>query len=364
MATKFLEPGGDATLDLSLFTPNSGAPAVVSDIVHGGHLRSVKYPAGASNNNGLTAVAADAGGRFSVYMYVNAQATATCSFFDTLTTGFGTGVLVFRLTSAGVIQLFSGGVQLGSNGPTLATGRFYRLAFAWTITNSTTFTAKVWVDGVLGLTVTNTGTLAGTGSADMLFGNISGDATLDTRWSDFYVDDSNTLTDPGNIWVTAKRPNANGSVNGFTTQIGVGGSGYGTGHSPQVNERALSTTNGWSMVGAGSAVTEEYTVESASTGDIDITRATLIDYMGWVYAKSALAETASIVVGGVSTNISLTNADTMFRKVAGSVAYPAGGTDIGIVTSTTVTTVSLTECGLIMAVIFHSPSDNLLMMGA
>ncbi|WP_323162301.1 hypothetical protein, partial [Pseudomonas fluorescens] len=80
------------------------------------------------------------------------------------------------------------------------------------------------------------------------------------------VDDSSALTDPGNIWVAAKRPNANGTTNGFTTQIGSGGSGYGSGHSPQVNERALSTTNGWSMVGAGAAVTEEYNIESKSTG--------------------------------------------------------------------------------------------------
>src|SRR6185436_9856514 len=127
------------------------------------------------------------------------------------------------------------------------------------------------------------------------------------RSSDHYVDSSASLTDTGNIWVTAKRPNANGTTNGFTTQIGSGGSGYGTGHSPQVNERVLSTTNGWSMVGAGSAVTEEYNIESAAAGDIDISSANYVDVMGWVYASSLVNETASIIVNGVSSNISLTS---------------------------------------------------------
>jgi hypothetical protein len=104
------------------------------------------------------------------------------------------------------------------------------------------------------------------------------------------------------------------------------------------------------MVGAGSAVTEEYNVENVSTGDIDLTGATLFDWMGWVFAKSLASETASIVVGGTSSNIALTSTATAFMAAKGSATYPAGtGTDIGLVTSTTVTTVSLYECGVQIA---------------
>ena len=61
-----------------------------------------------------------------------------------------------------------------------------------------------------------------------------------------------TSLDPGAILVTAKRPFTNGTTeDGFTTQIGASGSGYGSGHTPQVNERPLSQTNGWSVIGAG-----------------------------------------------------------------------------------------------------------------
>ena len=50
--------------------------------------------------------------------------------------------------------------------------------------------------------------------------------------------------------------------------------------------------------------------------------------------------------------IKLNNANTMFTKIAGSSTYPAGtGTDIGIVTATTATTVSLYEAGIMVAYI-------------
>ena len=174
---------------------------------------------------------------------------------------------------------------------------------------------------------------------------------MDSRYSDHYIDNSNALTDPGNIWVTAKRPNANGTTNDFVTQIGIAGSGYGTGHSPQVNERALSTTNGWSIV-AVAATTEEYNIESAGTGDIDITGATIVDYVGWVYTSALISETGSIIVNNATSNISITSTNTMFTAVAGSTTYPAGtGTDIGEITSATATTVSLYECGIMIAYI-------------
>lgn len=365
MATTFLEPGGDATFDLTLFDPNVGAstqPTVVSDFVHGGHVKSIGYAINSSSSIGKKAVVADAGGRQSVYVYFNAYPNATSSIIDVLTTGYNVGVLVLRMTSAGVLQLFSSGVQLGTNGGTVTSGAWHRISFAYTVTSTTVYTFKAWLDGVLTLTVTNTGTLAGTGTADILFGNVSGNTTLDMRTSDHYMDNSSALTDPASdVWVTAKRPVSNGTTNGFTTQIGSGGSGYGTGHAPQVNERPLSQTNGWSMVGAGGAVTEEYTIESASTGDINIASATLIDFMGWVFGKALLSETGSIVLAGATSNIALTSTATAFLKAAGSTSYPAGGTDIGIVTSTTVTTVSLYECGTMFA---YTPATTVTASGS
>lgn len=351
MATKFLEPGGDATFDTSLWS-NPGSATIVSDIVHGGHLRSIKYSPNSGNTMGQAAVLAGAGGRISFYVYLVALPAATSKLCFLKQTGFGGNVAVIQVTNTGVLQLAENTSQIGSNGPTLATGQWYRISLAFTVTSTVVNRFEAFVGGVSAISVTNA-VLTNASPADFRMGTLTGfDTLLEFRSSDHYIDDSNALTDPGNIWVTAKRPNANGTTNGFTTQIGSGGSGYGSGHSPQVNERPLSVTNGWSMIGAGSAVTEEYNIENKSTGDIDISTATIVDFMGWVYAKAALSETASIVVAGASSNISLTSSNTMFTKFAGSSTYPPGsGADIGIITATTVTTVSLYEGGIVVAYI-------------
>lgn len=357
MATKFLEPGGDADFGIGLWTVDSGTPAIATDFVHGGHIKSIKYRPGATvdqvKNIGIIT---DAGGRASLYIYLNVLPTSNLSAPVLCNNSADSSVLTINITSGGVLQIVNNvGTQIGLNGATLSTGVWYRLCLAWKITSSTVNEIRLFKDGTSTISITN-GTLDATGMDRFYIGNATGDATFDMRSSDHYLDDSNALTDPGNIWVTAKRPNANGTTNGFTTQIGAGGSGYGTGHSPQVNERALSTTNGWSMVGAGAAVTEEYSIENAATGDISLTGATIVDFMGWVYAKSLAGETASIIVAGSSSSISLTSSNTMFTKIAGSTTYPAGNTDIGVITTTALTTVSLYECGVIVAYIPASSS--------
>lgn len=350
MATLFLEPGGDATFDASsIWTVHAGTPAIATDFVHGGHIKSIKYRPANGDTLRKSAILGNSG-RFSFYIYINAYPSTDVRFVNLKLTADGTTIVKVTISNTGVVKLFENSAQIGSNGSILSTGTWYRLCLAWNLSSTTVNSIKLFKDGVVDITVTNA-TLTTINPVDIYIGNKDTDSTLDFRSSDHYIDDSNAMTDPGNIWVTAKRPNANGSVNNFTTQIGAGGSGYGTGHSPQVNERALSTTNGWSMIGAGSAVTEEYSIENSSTGDIDISTATIVDFMGWIFAKAALSETGSIIVANVSSNVALTSTNTMFIKIAGSTTYPAGNTDIGIITATTVTTVSLYEAGIIVAYI-------------
>lgn len=352
-ATTFLEPGGDATFLAATITAggfwSSCSGTLATDFVHGGHLKSYKVAPSTSQRILKNSIVQDSGVRTSFYFYMNALPTATATVMQTET--ISTPVQRIRVTSGGVLQLWTSTVQIGTNGATLSAGTWYRVCLAYTITSSSVNRFELFVDAVSSISVTNS-TGIGTGASDLVWTNANTDTTLDFRISDVYIDNSSSLTDTGNIWVTAKRPNANGTTNGFTTQIGAGGSGYGTGHAQQVNERPLSNTNGWSMIGAGSAITEEYNVENVSTGDMNITGKTIVDYIGWVDTKSLIAETAQIIVNNVTSNIAVTTAETIFTKVAGSATYLAGtGTDIGIVTSTTVTTVSLYECGIMVAFI-------------
>jgi len=357
MAVKFLEPGGDADFGTSLWPTTVGtAPVVATDFVHGSHIKSLKYAQNTYSGVIMSNLVVDAGGRCSVYFYFNTLPGATMQFVQLEQSSDGVPIIGVQITSGGVLQLCqypNGGgsaSQVGSNGATLSTGVWYRLCLAWKITSSTVNQIILFKDGSSSISLTNV-TLNNTSSADFQIANASNDATVDFRTSDHYLDNSNSMTDTGNIWVTAKRPNANGGSNAFTTRIGSGGSGYGSGHSPQVNERPSTTANGWSITTVATPITEEYNIESASTGDIDISAATIVDYMGWLFTKAVLSETAKIIVNNVQTSISIpTNAVTLFTQIAGSSTYPAGtGTDIGEISSNTATTISLYECGIIFA---------------
>lgn len=354
--TTFLEPGGDATFNVANTVSNglwgsaTNAPYAATDFVHGSHVKSIGYRPGVQDRVATPAgsLSMTGGSRVSMYVYLNVLPSASSTVFQRID-----GLWMVRITSAGVVVLANNALaQIGSDGPTLSTGQWYRISVASTITDQTTNEIRLFVDGVSSISVSNADLGAAPSGSQLRIGNLNANANLDLRTSDHYLDNSSALTDPGNIWVTAKRPNANGTTNGFTTQIGSGGSGYGTGHSPQVNERPASTTNGWSMVGAGSAVTEEYNIENQATGDINITGATIVDSVGWVIANSLASETGKIIVSTSTTNISLVAATTTFTQVAATTTYPVGtGADIGIITATDLTTVKLYEAGVMVAYI-------------
>lgn len=354
------EPGGDATFDTGLFKGHGsgGALSVVTDHVHGTHVKSLQSSGVTSNvYNYLESTSTQAGGRISVWIYINAfqSNVSDGSLFALEQANDGNTIYEVRISKAGILRLYKSGApatQIGTDGSTLSTGIWYRLTLAWTITSTTVNHVTLFKNGVSDIDVVNN-TLTTINSNDAVFGNFAGaNNSPDVRYSDIYCDNSTSLTDPGNIWVTAKRTFSNGTTNGYTTQIGAGGSGYGTGHSPQVNERPQSDTNGWSIIGAGSAITEEYNIENQATGDINITGATIVNYMGWIRSKALASETGNIIVNGVSSNISLTSTTAYFTQIAGSSTYPAGtGSDIGEITSTALTTVSLYEAGVIVAYI-------------
>jgi hypothetical protein len=347
----------DALIGLSqtngggLFAGNGGTPACVNDHVRDYHTVSYRFRPGQPDNlQDPSGTIADSGGRFSKYIYLAALPTATASFIYLYNSSVGARVSL-RLTTAGVLQLWSGSAtsQLGSNGPTLATGQWYRISGAFTITNSTTNRFEIFVDAVSAISVTNA-TIPGTGVNQIRCGNLGTDATLDFRMDDSYAETNSSLTDPGNVQVTAKRVFANGTLNQLTTRIGAGGSGYGTGHAPQMNERAANQTNGWSLTGSGSAVTEEFNLEGLTAGDKDLTGVTIVAVMGYVVAKAGSAQTCQIIVDGTTTNISVTTGFKTFVQMSASATYPAGtGSDIGLVTSTGSVLFSLTECGVVVA---------------
>lgn len=360
MAITFLDPTTAATFDLTFANINTGTVESDSTGIAKYGPRCYKFGgsggAAPSNTGRTDSAMARLVGRSTAWYRFPSLPTGGSATLAVVTDVGGNGVWLLQLSTAGKLGFANDSGSSKPGGATLSTNTWYRITVATNIISTTNWSAKVYVtstDGAPGVldiaadsgdfaltTVTNERYFSGNLTANTFILFVNG----------VYIDDVSDLSDPGDIRVTAKRPFSNGTTNDFNTQIGSGGSGYGSGHSPQVNERPLSTTNGWSKIGAGAAVTEEYNVEGQSVGDIDVGGKTIIGKVGWVYASSALAETGKIIIDGVSSDIALTSTNTFFYKVSGTATYPAGtGADVGIITSTTLTTVSLYEAGVVVA---------------
>jgi len=352
-ATTFLDPGTSATFGfeqwVDTFQHSSDAT-----VVHG-QPRSIKLTTGATPDwawvRSQNGVVANAGGRLSYYVRFPSVAPSASGRFLTLSNASAVEHLYVNLTTDGKISHFWLGGPTTTSASALNANTWHQIVIAWTWTSTTVNEFRLWVDGTLFITTSNqtTSTVALSAIYPVLT------PTLGTNFvvyhSDFYADNSASLTFPGDIRVTAKRPNANGTAVDWATGIGSDpGSPYGSGHAVRENERALNTANGWSTTSTASAV-EEYSIESAATGDADLTGATIVDYMGWVYAKAGTALTANIIVANAASNVSLTTTNTMFTKAAGSTTYPGGNTDIGMNSGTTAGTKSLYECGILVAYI-------------
>lgn len=360
--TTFLFDGTDATQDLSMLLSATGTVVSATDQQHTGP-RSVKLSTGAGPTDAVTRTPDGmfdaAGSQYSIWFRTNDVTVGSNSPILRIQTAGGAAALhaIFINTGATLTQTPTGATAV-VGATVLSVNTWYRISLSFYITNSTTFAFKLYINGVLESTAT-AGTMSQTAPARLalLASQVLGtnadcwfdDLVIVTGGASSSAQPDLGTTSANSLRVTNKRPFANGTTNGFTTQIGSGGSGYGTGHAPQVNEQPLSVTNGWSMVGAGAAVTEEYTIEGPTVGDFDLTGYAILDYMGWIYASSLVSETGQIKVGGSASNIALTSANTMFTAAKGSTTFPAGGTDIGIITATDLTTVSLYEAGVLFA---------------
>jgi hypothetical protein len=352
----FAEPGTSATQDFSFFSTTSGQVASESgaSFTDNRALNLYTNPVTDSFVSKLSLVT-DAGARVSL----------RCKF-DTLPAIGSDGQLIsiegsvfngFQLgiTTDGHLEIRPNGVTAVQGQMVLKVNTVYQICFCYFLTDTTTYRVSVYVNGQQDVSVAS-GTLSGTGVTDLYLSNrfdLSGANTTNLWLWDIYVDDGTDCSYPGDVRVTSKRPVASGSPANFTTQIGSGGSGYGTGHAPQVNEIPASQTNGWSEVVTGSLVTEKYTVEGKSDGFFDISAYRPVAFIGWIYAKSLVSESANITMtGGFLGGINLTSTPTFFTKIrSATTTYPTGGDDIGIRTATTSTTVSLYECGLFIVVV-------------
>lgn len=341
----YLEPGTRATGDTTLYALTAGA--VLSDVL---------MPFTGQRTLRLVMIGTTTASAFFGGPVDTGAISFNIRFEDTVYADS----LCFALYDASLNQVYTLFLTAGGNlksqpvGATAVTGTqgiepgvWYRFCLSYVITNTTTFSFKLYVNGKLDTTAT-AGTMTRTGTALGVFACAAASQKNGRSiWTDnIYVDDRSDQSDTGDVFLLERRPVANGSLNDFTTQVGSVGSGYGSGHAPLVNEIPLNAANGWSVASAGSK-TEEYNIEGPP---LELTGgATLIDCMGWIRALAGAAETGSIICDGASSAIALTTSAKSFAKMGQKRYPPRTGTDIGISNDGTATSVTLLEAGVIVA---------------
>lgn len=192
-----------------------------------------------------------------------------------------TAGLRVAVTNGGRLKLLKGDAVLSEGSTTLSPGVVYRISLAYVYTDPTVNEWRVFLDdsSTPELTASNV-SYAPVGINRLALGITTAPAAQ-TIWQidDVYIDDSNSLQNPSlsGLKVTAKRAGGLGSENNLFP-IGT----Y-TNRWDSISERPLSESNGFEGGGAGAA--ENFILESASAGDVDISPGTIIARSAWVWAK-------------------------------------------------------------------------------
>ena len=198
--------------------------------------------------------------------------------------GIGTGdqdyILVYDSSGVLKLQLFDGDFltgrhsQIGQDGPVLSINTWHRISYTHRVYGRKANDFRVYVDGALYISVKNhTGFPVPTGQntpfpsrvTDVSYGIYAASSQPTINFDDIYIDNSDMLSDPGDIRVTNKEPNSN-NVNNFPVAIGNNPSNRWE----NVNEQPITTLNGWLENVGTSTVDENYGIEAANIGDVDI----------------------------------------------------------------------------------------------
>lgn len=340
----FAEPGTDATGDFSLFNTTTVGTVASDTVVKNTGPRSIKLSTG--NPSTLAAVDTvpgvlnDAGRRISFYFRFSALPASSGVFFrvaDSLSAAIVSGLVL----SSGVIQNTPAGATAVAGTTVLSVNTWYRISISYTITDTSTYQAKIYINGVLDST-SNAGTLTREDSSILRLTATTGwPIDTDLWFDDIVVDDGNDYTDIGDLRVTAKKPVAD-NINDFDTAVGANPAN----RYENVSEIPLSTTNGWQHAGV-SDVQENYTIQAASVGDVDVSTKRIVGHIAWIRAKGVAsgAGTPKIMNNGTETAIVLTATITPYFSATTTSVYPSNAAGVGMRSTNYTDDAFLYECG-------------------
>jgi hypothetical protein len=305
VAITFIESGGDATGGLDFYGTITGSVAVSNAVtITGPNVIACNGAAGAVATASTPALTNVNGGRLSFNVQIGALPSSTVAI-----AGFGGNSsftpFLLKVTSAGVLQLtIASGTQIGSDGPTLSAGVTYRICISASITNTSTYSVAVYVDGSSAITGANTPTLGGPNTSTMFVGWLTspGSGNKVIYFDDLYYDETKDGTDVGNVNVTAKLPAAT-NTNNFSSTGGSGAARYN-----YVDDRPIDLAN-YIAHTSQTDVQENFGLQANTAGDVNISGATILARRAWIYAKrgpGTVEHRASVASGSTNPTTTFT----------------------------------------------------------
>jgi hypothetical protein len=328
MATVFQQLT-EGTGDLADWSSTSGTVTVDTTNVSQTATRAIKCDSTASNLKALavkTTSGVSAQGRCSFYFRADTNLPSADARIFALATGVG-GVVSISLLTTGQLRLTISSETVTS-ASSLSVDTQYRICLAYTRASSAVYEVRVFVNGSQVITKTDSGGSGlwsstidrfSVGWGDISSGSFVPGASRVCHFHNVYYDDSSALTDTGNICLTNKFPAAV-NTNSFDTTIGTG-----TNRWDYVDERPVSETNGLQHA-ASSDVQENFTLQTAAQGDVDISAGTLIARTAWLWAKRGSNGTAVAIATTVthtSNNPTTTATTTAFSPAVNDVMIAA-----------------------------------------
>lgn len=343
----FIEPGTDATGDFAFYSSTAGTVASDTTVSKTGP-RSIKCstgsPAVTASVTTPVGILADAGRRTSLWVRVSGTPAAISRLLG-FANSVGTAVFQIRLNASRILTVQPIGATEVVGSTVLAANTWYRLSISYVIANSTTWRIQLYLNGVPEVNANSNGTLTTVSSSRIaLASNSVFGVNFDTWFDDIVTDDGADYSDPGDIRVTAKRPAAN-NVNNYDTAVGNNPANRWE----NVNEVPISIVNGWQQL-AIADTQENYGLQGAAIGDVDISAYPLLGRTAWIWAKeTAVLGTPKIMDNGTETGITLTTSPALYTVTTTSASYPSNAAGIGMRSAATAAGTFLYECGTVIA---------------
>jgi hypothetical protein len=313
----FLEPGTSATQDVTLLGTVVGTCTSTTTVVKTSP-RSVNCVSSGAGSVSSVGGAWITDQHFRFQMYWQQDLPTGDLIIAMLRPNVGGSNLSVNgvITSSGTFKVCTGtgtSTCSSASGSSVTANTVHRYGLLATISSSTSFTIKVQLDGTTILTVTNANITLADCSGGVVCDNEIGWITdsvgnsKNINISDVYLDTDSSLTDPGDIRVTAKLPASNG-----TNEFNAGISAAPANRWEEVDDRPVSVTSGWVNNDTDSGA-ENFGIQAASAGDVNLTGATIYGYSAWL----AYAVTNSGLTGGQGATAGFSGTCTSVASATG-----------------------------------------------